>query len=123
MRTALFFIFSLLFSHAVAQVTDRSGVKDVNQVVDNTPDSIAKAMTARPVPGSSRRGNNPVLFLIGNSTMRTGTLGNGNNGQWGWGYYAHEYFDPTKITVENQALGTCPSGHPSGRLGHHQHRS
>ena len=94
---------------ATAQIKDRSGVKDVNQVVDNTPDSIAKAMTARPVPGSSRRGNNPVLFLIGNSTMRTGTLGNGNNGQWGWGYYAHEYFDPTKITVENQALGGMSS--------------
>ena len=109
MRNILFVIFSFLFSHAVAQVTDRSGVKDVNQVVDNTPDSIAKAMTARPVPGSSRRGNNPVLFLIGNSTMRTGTLGNGNNGQWGWGYYAHEYFDPTKITVENQALGGMSS--------------
>ena len=109
MRIALFIIFSLLFSHAVAQVKDRSGVKDVNQVVDNTPDSIAKAMTARPVPGSSRKGNNPVLFLIGNSTMRTGTLGNGNNGQWGWGYYAHEYFDPTKITVENQALGGMSS--------------
>ena len=109
MRTVLFIIFSLLFSHTVAQVKDRSGVKDVNQVVDNTPDSIAKAMTARPVPGSSRKGNNPVLFLIGNSTMRTGTLGNGNNGQWGWGYYAHEYFDPTKITVENQALGGMSS--------------
>ena len=54
MRNILFVIFSFLFSHAVAQVTDRSGVKDVNQVVDNTPDSIAKAMTARPVPGSSR---------------------------------------------------------------------
>ena len=94
---------------ATAQIKDRSGVKDVNQVVDNTPDSIAKAMTARPVPGSSRKGNNPVLFLIGNSTMRTGTLGNGNNGQWGWGYYAHEYFDPTKITVENQALGGMSS--------------
>lgn len=92
---------------AAAQVAEAP--KDVNGVVDNTPDSIAKAMTARPVPGSSRRGNNPVLFLIGNSTMRTGTLGNGNNGQWGWGYYAHEYFDPTKITVENQALGGMSS--------------
>ena len=105
-----FIICHLSFSEcALAQVKDRSGVKDVNQVVDNTPDSIAKAMTARPVPGSSRKGNNPVLFLIGNSTMRTGTLGNGNNGQWGWGYYAHEYFDPTKITVENQALGGMSS--------------
>jgi lysophospholipase L1-like esterase len=100
---------AMLSLSTMAQVTDRKGVKDVNGVVDNTPDSIAKAMTARPVPGSSRKGNNPVLFLIGNSTMRTGTLGNGNNGQWGWGYYAHEYFDPTKITVENQALGGMSS--------------
>ena len=92
---------------AKAQVAEAP--KDVNGVIDNTPDSIAKAMTARPVPGSSRVGNNPVLFLIGNSTMRTGTLGNGNNGQWGWGYYAHEYFDPAKITVENQALGGMSS--------------
>jgi lysophospholipase L1-like esterase len=105
-----FFLFACLFTiNATAQVKDRSGVADVNGVVDNTPDSIAKAMTARPVPGSSRRGSNPVLFLIGNSTMRTGTLGNGNNGQWGWGYYAHQYFDPTKITVENQALGGMSS--------------
>ena len=110
MMKRIFFCLLAVFSlTASAQVTDRSGVKDVNGVVDNTPDSIAKAMTARPVPGSSRRGNNPVLFLIGNSTMRTGTLGNGNNGQWGWGYYAHEYFDPAKITVENQALGGMSS--------------
>ncbi len=92
---------------ALAQVADAP--KDVNGVIDNTPDSIAQAMTARPVPGSSRKGHNPVLFLIGNSTMRTGTMGNGNNGQWGWGYYAHDYFDPDKITVENQALGGMSS--------------
>lgn len=53
----------------------------------------------------TRRSHNPVLFLIGNSTMRNGTLGNGNNGQWGWGYFEHEFFDENKITVENQALG------------------
>ena len=80
-------------------------IEDVNKVVDNTPDSIAKAMMSRPVPGSSRKGGNPVLFLIGNSTMRNGTRGDGSNGQWGWGYYANKYFDETKITVENQALG------------------
>ena len=109
MRVFLCSILTAIAMSASSQVADRGGVKDVNGVVDNTPDSIAKAMTARPVPGSSRRGNNPVLFLIGNSTMRTGTLGNGNNGQWGWGYYAHEYFDPTRITVENQALGGMSS--------------
>ena len=80
-------------------------IEDVNRVVDNTPDSIAKALTARPKPGSTRHDMNPVLFLVGNSTMRNGTLGNGNNGQWGWGYYFSQYFDATKMTVENQALG------------------
>ena len=92
-----------------AQVTNRKGVEDVNKVVDNTFDSLKIAQTARPVPGSTRRGNNPVLFLVGNSTMRNGTLGNGNNGQWGWGYFEHEFFDENKITVENQALGGMSS--------------
>ncbi len=78
---------------------------DINGVRDLTADSIEIANQARPVPGSSRKGNNPVLFLVGNSTMRTGTLGNGSNGQWGWGFYAHEYYDEDKITVENHALG------------------
>lgn len=80
-------------------------IEDVNKVVDNTPDSIAKALMSRPAPGSTRRGTNPVLFLIGNSTMRNGTRGDGSNGQWGWGYFANQYFMADKITVENQALG------------------
>jgi lysophospholipase L1-like esterase len=80
-------------------------IEDVNKVVDNTPDSIGKALMSRPKPGSTRRDMNPVLFLVGNSTMRNGTLGNGNNGQWGWGYYFQQYFQASKITVENQALG------------------
>ena len=84
-------------------------MEDVNQVTDLTLDSLNKANTVRPVPGSSRKGDNPVLFLVGNSTMRTGTLGNGNNGQWGWGYFAHEYFDEDRITVENHALGGTSS--------------
>lgn len=107
MKRVLSFLFVAATLTVQAQVAEAP--KDVNGVIDNTPDSIAKALTARPVPGSSRVGDNPVLFLIGNSTMRTGTLGNGNNGQWGWGYYAHEYFDPAKITVENQALGGMSS--------------
>ena len=82
---------------------------DVNQVIDNTLDSLNKARTSRPEAGSSRKGDNPVLFLVGNSTMRTGTLGNGNNGQWGWGYYAGDYFDSNRITVENHALGGTSS--------------
>ena len=82
---------------------------DVNKVVDLTLDSLEKVKTARPVAGSSRKDDHPVLFLVGNSTMRTGTKGNGDNGQWGWGFYAHKYFDENKITVENQALGGTSS--------------
>ncbi len=103
-------IFTICILLALPALTASSQKKediwlDINGVRDLTADSIAFANQARPVPGSSRKGNNPVLFLIGNSTMRTGTMGNGNNGQWGWGYFEHEYFDENKITVENHALG------------------
>lgn len=92
-----------------AQQTDFKPMDDVNKVVDLTLDSLEKVKTARPVAGSSRKGSNPVLFLVGNSTMRTGTKGNGDNGQWGWGFFEHKYFDENKITVENQALGGTSS--------------
>ena len=104
--TALFaFHFSLFTSHAQGFDNLPDPIEDVNKVVDNTPDSITKALMSRPKPGSTRQGSNPVMFLVGNSTMRNGTLGNGNNGQWGWGYYFPKYFDAKKISVENQALG------------------
>ncbi len=100
---------SILFATAsgvAAQDNPRlEGLTDVNGVRDLTADSLEKANTVRPVSGSSRKGDNPVMFLVGNSTMRNGTLGNGSNGQWGWGYYEHEFFDSDKITVENHALG------------------
>ncbi len=99
----------LLSSAAMAQQNDFRPMDDVNKVVDLTLDSLEKVKTARPLAGSSRRGQNPVLFLVGNSTMRTGTKGNGDNGQWGWGFYEHKYFDESKITVENQALGGTSS--------------
>ena len=98
-----------MFSSANAQQTDYKPMDDVNKVVDLTLDSLEKVKTARPAAGSSRKGANPVLFLVGNSTMRTGTKGNGDNGQWGWGFYEHKYFDESKITVENQALGGTSS--------------
>ncbi|MBP3356512.1 MAG: rhamnogalacturonan acetylesterase [Rikenellaceae bacterium] len=82
---------------------------DTNLVIDNTLDSLNKVRTVRPEAGSSRKGDNPVLFLVGDSTMRTGTRGNGDNGQWGWGYYVADYFDLDRITVENQALGGMSS--------------
>lgn len=104
---AAFFVLPITLSAQSQKV--KAPMEDRNNVVDNTLDSLNKARFARPVPGSSRRGDNPVLFLVGNSTMRTGTLGNGNNGQWGWGCFLGEYFDESKITVENHALGGTSS--------------
>lgn len=108
MKQLLAIICTALFAFsAQAQNFDNlpDPIEDVNKVVDNTPDSIAKALMSRPKPGTSRKGQNPVLFLVGNSTMRNGTKGDGSNGQWGWGYYANKYFNEKQITVENQALG------------------
>lgn len=99
----------MAFTGCYAQQNDFRPMDDVNKVVDLTLDSLEKVKTARPVAGSSRVDNHPVLFLVGNSTMRTGTKGNGDNGQWGWGFYEHKYFDANKITVENQALGGTSS--------------
>ena len=103
--TVSFIICQLSFSPIGAQAQGFDNlpdpIEDVNKVVDNTPDSIAKALMSRPKPGSTRRGSNPVLYLVGNSTMRNGTRGDGSNGQWGWGYYANQYFNADKITVEN----------------------
>ena len=107
MRKIFFMITFIVASMQLAAQTfdDLPTPGGEEKVIDNTPDSIAKALMNRPAPGSTRQGTNPVLFLIGNSTMRNGTMGNGNNGQWGWGYFANQYFDGRKISVENQALG------------------
>ena len=108
-KKLLFTAFCMLALPLMAQHNVPKPLADVNNVVDLTLDSLNKAQTARIPAGSSRNGKNPVLFLVGNSTMRNGTLGNGNNGQWGWGFFAHTFFDENKITVENQALGGTSS--------------
>lgn len=54
--------------------------------------------------GKSRKKGKPVLFVIGDSTVKNGK-DNGSNGQWGWGHFLWENFDTTKISIENHALG------------------
>ena len=46
----------------------------------------------------------PALFLVGDSTMQTGT-GNGEHGPWGWGSEIISLFDPAKIHVYNEGRG------------------
>jgi len=48
----------------------------------------------------------PTLWLIGDSTVRNGSAGDGTNlGQWGWGAPLTFLFDPAKVNVVNRALG------------------
>ena len=52
----------------------------------------------------------PTLWLIGDSTVRNGTLGDGSNmNQWGWGAPLVAYFDLKKINVVNRAFGGTSS--------------
>lgn len=46
----------------------------------------------------------PVLYIIGDSTVKNGD-GSGRNGQCGWGTVIDTYFDTTKISVQNHAIG------------------
>lgn len=46
----------------------------------------------------------PTLYLIGDSTVKNGS-GKGAGGLWGWGNYISTYFDTTRISVSNNALG------------------
>jgi rhamnogalacturonan acetylesterase len=51
----------------------------------------------------------PTLFLIGDSTVRAGSKGNGSDGLWGWGAPIGDFFDRTRINVQNRAWGGMSS--------------
>jgi lysophospholipase L1-like esterase len=50
----------------------------------------------------------PTVYTIGDSTVKNGQ-GNGAGGLWGWGDAIVQYFDTTKINIENHALGGTSS--------------
>lgn len=52
----------------------------------------------------------PSLWLIGDSTVRNGSFGDGTNlNQWGWGAPLVAFFDATKLNVVNRAWGGTSS--------------
>lgn len=46
----------------------------------------------------------PVFYIIGDSTVKNGD-GKGKGNLWGWGSFIADYFDTTKISVQNHAIG------------------
>jgi len=49
-------------------------------------------------------GHKPVLYIIGDSTVKNGD-GSGKNGQMGWGTVIDAHFDTGKISIQNHAIG------------------
>ncbi len=54
--------------------------------------------------GSEWRPELPSVFLVGDSTVRTGR-GDGGGGQWGWGDYLGAHLDLKEVNLVNRAVG------------------
>jgi lysophospholipase L1-like esterase len=78
-----------------------------NVVVKQTEQVMTRPWMPDALPKSDP--NLPTLFCIGDSTVRTGSKGDGANGQWGWGAPIAQFFDLKKINVENRAWGGTSS--------------
>jgi lysophospholipase L1-like esterase len=71
------------------------------------PEGTPDARYSPPIPANPAL---PTLWIIGDSTVRNGTLGDGTNmNQWGWGAPIVPYFDSSKINVVNRAFGGTSS--------------
>jgi rhamnogalacturonan acetylesterase len=53
---------------------------------------------------SSEKKTKPVIYLIGDSTVKNGS-GKGAGGLWGWGDYLYTCVDTNKISIRNHAIG------------------
>lgn len=74
------------------------------------PDPLpTRPVVIAPVPKDPKL---PTIWTIGDSTVRCGYNGTGDDrpGQWGWGTPFVGYFDATKVNVVNRAVGGTTSG-------------
>jgi lysophospholipase L1-like esterase len=91
------------------------GPVQISDVPHNT--QMGNALAPEGAPGNGRysppvpaQSSLPTLWIIGDSTVRNGTLGDGSNlGQWGWGAPMVAFFDLDKINVVNRAFGGTSS--------------
>lgn len=91
----------------ISGVVNRANAQQIDQAKE---DQLGLKSGADPTnlkpeeAGKSRKGGKPVLFIIGDSTVKNGR-GDGSNKQWGWGSLISMYLDTTKINIENHAIG------------------
>jgi lysophospholipase L1-like esterase len=106
---------ALISQRALAQDTSGTAPLQVTDVIRATqmgtgpipPGAPGNGRYTPPVPANPSL---PTLWLIADSTVRNGTVGdNGPTGQWGWGAPLPAFFDLTKINVVNRAFGGTSS--------------
>lgn len=85
-----------------------AGVFLQGQATTPAPAPAATTPALKPIFYPTTEGRKPVVYLIGDSTVKAGA-DNGASGQWGWGHILHYYFDETKVTVVNNAVGGTSS--------------
>ena len=111
MKPIALFAFIALVAVARAQAPSTSAASDAAPKTE--PDTHGVDMRTQagppgpryspPVPVDEKL---PNFWLIGDSTVRNGSAGDGTNlNQWGWGAPLTFYFDPQKVNVVNRALG------------------
>jgi lysophospholipase L1-like esterase len=59
------------------------------------------------LPTQAKKGK-PTIYTIGDSTVKNGQ-GDGAGGLWGWGDPIQQYFDSSKVNMENHARGGTSS--------------
>ncbi len=96
----LFFAMSVSAQNVATPPTSKITGEDLLGLKSGADPNKANPSTA----GKSRKKGRPVVFTVGDSTMKNGK-GDGSNGQWGWGNFFWQNFDSTKVSVENHGLG------------------
>jgi len=97
---------------AVEIAAARYVIEDVprNTQMGNPPAPDGAPGNGRYFPPTPANPALPTLWIIGDSTVRNGTLGDGSNmQQWGWGAPIVAHFDLNKINVVNRAFGGTSS--------------
>lgn len=104
MKRIFTFILSVLVVTAQLLIAqNKVPTTDENLGLKSGADPVKSVLRGR-APGSSRQKGRPVVFTIGDSTVKNGK-DDGSNNQWGWGSLLWQWFDTTKVSVENHALG------------------
>ncbi len=108
MRKQILSIITMLFATLTANtqtLVSENVFKDIT-----TQQSVLDTRRSRPTPaGKYRQKGKPIVFYIGDSTVRNGTNGDGWNQEWGFALFAQEWLDEDKVVVENHGVGGLSS--------------